>query len=130
MRVTIFAMLVLSALPALADSGCGAGAAAQVRTTLYFGLSQPAGRVSERQWNSFLRDVVTPLFPQGLTVSDAKGQWRGADGKIVREGTKVLTLIHDDTATTAIDTIADTYKRRFSQESVLVEQSAVCAVLK
>jgi len=31
-------------------SDCGASSAAQIRTTLYFGLSRPKGSVSELEW--------------------------------------------------------------------------------
>ena len=47
---------------------CGAASAAQLRTTLYFGLARPKGSVSELEWQIFLRDEVTRRFPDGLTV--------------------------------------------------------------
>ena len=60
------------------------------RTTLYFGLSRPAGTISERQWQAFLRDEVTPRFPDGLTVWEASGQWKRPNGHIRRKRAKVL----------------------------------------
>lgn len=75
------------------DPQCGS-AAAQVRTTLYFGLSKQKGSVSELEWQMFLRDEVTTRFPAGLTVWEAEGQWRGADGVIGHERSKVLLLVH------------------------------------
>jgi hypothetical protein len=77
---------------------CGASSGAQVRTTLYFGLARPKGSVSELEWQMFLRDDVTARFPEGLTVWDASGQWRRSDGQIEHEGSKVLLLVHPDTA--------------------------------
>ena len=59
---------------------CGAPAAAQLRTTLYFGLSRPNGSVSELEWQIFLRDEVTKRFPEGFTVWEAQGQWRTPAG--------------------------------------------------
>jgi hypothetical protein len=44
-------------------SPCGPAGTAHVRTTLYFGLTRPRGRVSEDEWRSFLRQQVTPRFP-------------------------------------------------------------------
>ena len=44
---------------------CGVSSAAQIRTTLYFGLSRPKGSVSELEWQLFLRDAVTTRFPDG-----------------------------------------------------------------
>ena len=78
-----------------ADLPCGT-AAAQVRTTLYFGTTRPKGTVSELEWQVFLRDEVTSRFPEGLTVWDAEGQWKQSDGVIGHERSKVLLLVHPD----------------------------------
>ena len=60
-------------------------AAAQLRTTLYFGTTRPTGAVSELEWQMFLRDEVTQRFPDGLTVWDAQGQWKAPKGTIDQE---------------------------------------------
>jgi hypothetical protein len=51
------------------------------------------------------------------------------DGKISRERSKVLLLVHDDSAgaRATLGALVTTYKRRFEQESVLWESSMVCA---
>jgi hypothetical protein len=110
-------------------SPCGPAGIAHVRTTLYFGLTRPTGRVSEDEWRSFLRQQVTPRFPDGLTVWEAQGQWRRSDGRISRERSKVLLLVHDDTvlARATLGELVTAYKERFEQESVLWESSSVCA---
>ena len=59
------------------ETVCGPLGTSYMRTTLYFGLNRKAGNISESQWKSFLRDEVTPRFPQGLTVWQAGGQWSG-----------------------------------------------------
>jgi hypothetical protein len=108
---------------------CGALGTSYMRTTLYFGLNRRAGNISEGQWKTFLREEVTPRFPQGLTVWQAGGQWRRADGAIVRERSKVLLLVHDDKTEvrSAITSIIEKYKHLFEQESVLWETARVCA---
>ena len=110
-------------------SPCGPAGTAHVRTTLYFGLTRPSGRVSEDEWRTFLRQQVTPRFPDGLTVWEAQGQWRRSDGRISRERSKVLLLVHDDTALAraTLGELVAAYKQRFEQESVLWESSSVCA---
>jgi len=110
-------------------SRCGPADTAHVRTTLYFGLTRPKGRVSEEEWRTFLRQQVTPRFPDGLTVWEAQGQWRRADGRVARERSKVLLLVHDDTALAraTLGELVTAYKQRFEQESVLWESSSVCA---
>ena len=115
--------------PAVAHT-CGS-ASPQLRTMLYFGGSRPKGSVSELEWQLFLRDEVTPRFPNGMTVWDAEGQWRGAEGSIGHERTKVLLLVHPDTEQSrqSIRAVIEKYRKAFDQESVLWETSQVCAAL-
>ncbi len=110
------------------DPQCGT-ASAQVRTTLYFGLSKQKGSVSELEWQVFLRDEVTTRFPDGLTVWEAEGQWRLSDGTIGHERSKVLLLVHPDTpaARTSVQAVIERYRKGFDQESVLWETARVCA---
>ncbi len=112
------------------DFSCTGGAAPYLRTLLYFGLARAAGTISEGEWAEFLRDEITPRFPDGLTVSEAAGQWRGADGVIVREPTKVVLLVHPHVgpAQAAVQAIIARYKQRFQQEAVLWETARICAV--
>jgi hypothetical protein len=94
---------------------------ARVSDRLYFGRMHPAGIVTEAEWAAFLADVVTPRFPQGLTVWSADGQWRDSARRINREPTFVLELVHapEAAADTALQAIVAEYRRRFAQESVL-----------
>ena len=107
---------------------CGISSAAKIRTTLYFGLSRPKGSVSELEWQVFLRDEVTRRFPDGLTVWQAEGQWLTPVGSIDREQSKVLLLVHADTAAArqSVQEVIQTYRKSFDQESVLWESSRVC----
>ena len=107
---------------------CGGASAPQVRTTLYFGLARPKGAVSELEWQLFLRDEVTKRFPSGLTVWEAEGQWRTPAGTIDREQSKVLLLVHPDTAAArqSVQEVIETYRKTFEQQSVLWENARVC----
>ena len=107
---------------------CGASSAAQTRTTLYFGLSRPKGSVSELEWQVFLRDEVTKRFPHGLTVWQAEGQWLTPAGSIDHEQSKVLLLVHADTAAArqSVQAVIQAYRKAFDQQSVLWESSRVC----
>lgn len=136
--VGVFSSLMLAAavLPTRGDvrqpgreEQCGAASAAQLRTTLYFGLGRPKGMVSELEWQIFLRDEVTKRFPAGLTVWDAQGQWRRLEGGIGHERTKVLLLVHDDApaARESVQAVIGRYRKAFDQESVLWETARVCA---
>jgi hypothetical protein len=95
-------------------------------------MAKPTGGVvSQEEWSDFLRTVVTPRFPAGLTAWPASGQWRGADGQVVREDSYVLNLIHPGEASTeeGIRAIIAQYKTRFAQEAVLRVRSNVCTSL-
>jgi hypothetical protein len=107
---------------------CGVSSAAQIRTTLYFGLSRPKGAVSELEWQIFLRDEVTKRFPDGLTVWPAEGQWLTPVGSIDREQSKVLLLVHADTpaARQSVQAVIQSYRKAFEQQSVLWESARVC----
>ena len=121
--------VMLVAIAALFAAGCSSlgggieGGRPAVDDRLYFGRSiGGGGTVSDSAWSGFLRDVVTPRFPDGLTAWRAEGQWRGGSGEIVREESFVVELIHDDdpAADAAIDAVIARYKELFRQESVLL----------
>src|SRR5688572_27685947 len=94
-----------------------------LRTELFFGMDKPAGgTVSEDEWQKFVADVVTPRFPDGLTVDDALGQY--LDGKtLVREKSKQLILIYPrrtrSLSSRRIEEIRAAYIKAFDQKSVL-----------
>jgi hypothetical protein len=126
--VLLLAGLASSGCATLASSRCGDGLDRRVQDTLYFGRTTPDGTVDAAQWEAFLRDAVTPRFPDGLTVWPAAGQWRGDDGSLVREDAQVLTLLHagDARSEAAVAAIAQDYKTRFRQEAVLRVKQGVC----
>lgn len=100
------------------------GAEPWIRTELFFGLSRPDGSsISESEWESFLDAVITPRFPEGLTVLSASGQWQGDDNQIVEEPSKLLILLYPREAIPEshreIEEIRAAYEVRFLQESVL-----------
>lgn len=96
---------------------------------LYLGRKTGSGgTVTERMFRRFLAEVVTPRFPDGLTVLDAAGQFRDSRRRIVREPTKLLVLLVPDrnAVTGRVAAVIDRYKRRFDQESVLRTEREVC----
>lgn len=99
------------------------------QTTLYFGMSRPAGKdITTQEWQQFVDRDVTPRFKDGLTVFDARGQWLGNDGTVAREQSKALMLIHgkDAQSETNIEALRGIYKSRFAQESVMRVDQPVC----
>jgi len=126
---------VVAALLVLAAAGCAGhgpsfepapGTQALVRSELYFGRLRPDGTVvSDAEWRTFVAEEITPRFPDGFTVFDALGQYRGRDGQIVSEPTKVLLIVHGPDARLrgSVQELRDLYRRLFQQESVLLIES-------
>lgn len=95
---------------------------AVIADRLFCGQTIPGGgTVSEAEWTMFMDEVVTPRFPQGLTVWRAEGQWREANGTIVKEPVMIIEILHPLSAELdrSVTEIADEYRRRFRQEAVL-----------
>jgi hypothetical protein len=136
MRIACLAVLsfiVLTApetgINAQAMSCHGAQQAKQV-AELIFGrdIGNSVG-VSEPAWKRFVAREVTPRFPDGLTITDAIGQWRDRDSMaIVREPSKHVEIVlpgnADDEA--RLDVIVAAYKRQFRQHSVGVILRNAC----
>ena len=128
-RVALGLLLAATLAVAGCAASCAPGQRAMRSEWLYFGTAMPQGRVSPEDWRGFVDAVVTPRFPDGLTVWPAQGQWKSADGAIVREASWVLNIVHapDAASETAIAGIVDAYKTRFGQESVLRVGNDACA---
>ena len=79
--------------------------------------------VTDADWERFLSDFVTPLFPDGFSVLTGRGQYREASGTIAKEPSHVLVFLYKKADRKAagikIEQIRTEYKKRFTQESVL-----------
>ena len=125
------AALLLAALAMTAESCPLPSEKPMVEVQLFFGRDIPGGaRVSDADWTDFAATVITPAFPDGFSVTDAKGQWRdSATGKIVREPSEIVMVAAQQTPALApkIDKIAEAYRKRFHQQSVGIVTRPVCA---
>ena len=102
-----------------------------LRTELYFavglvpreeGASLDKLQEGEAMWEQFLDETVTPLFPDGLTVFDAVGQWLSDRfDRPPHLATKVLVILHPDTeaANDKIEQIRKAFLDATGQQSVL-----------
>jgi len=121
MRVLALAALLGAA--ACAPAIQSRGMQQVVTERLYFGrnVAQTLG-VTDSAWAVFVTDVVSARLPSGFTFWAAQGEWRGADGRSVREPSYVVEVVHSARSAAvedAIVAIIAEYKRRFRQESVL-----------
>jgi hypothetical protein len=84
----------------LADSGsaqsivCRSGKPQQVAELMFGRKIGDRIGVSDSAWARFVDREITPRFPDGLTVIDARGQWRDPDrNRIVREPSKLVQIV-------------------------------------
>ena len=102
-----------------------------IRCELYFGVGTfgaPDDGVSEMRWRAFLDRQVTPRFPDGLTVLDAYGQWRGHPSEEPsRLRSKMLVILCEDTQANraSIDAIRVAFKAATHDKSVLLATEPV-----
>jgi hypothetical protein len=85
--------------------------------------------VSEQAWARFVAHELSPRFPDGLTITDAVGQWRNpTSGRTVQEPTKQVEIVlagkDDDEA--RLEAVVAAYKHDFSQHSVVVIVRTAC----
>ena len=128
-------MLALGACaPPGAPAVCAAPLRPAVEIDLYFGRDRPgAGEVNEATWAAFLIEVVTPRFPDGLSVLDIEGQSRApSDGRVVRERSKLLVVVVFDPPAHRVKVaeIVAAYVQRFGQHGVFRTERTVCAGLQ
>lgn len=99
------------------------------RTELFFGRSGADGPIADAAFAAFVDRVVTPRFPDGLTLLDGRGQYRESpEAPIGREAATVLVLLHPGgrEAGARIEAIREAYKSEFRQRSVLRVDRAAC----
>jgi hypothetical protein len=108
---------------------CPVGQEAHRTAQLFFGrnIGDKAG-VTDADFRKFMDEEVTPKFPDGLTVMDGGGQWRGDENRLIREAAKIVLIIlpAKRDSQSRIDAVRNAYKARFHQESVLVITQAAC----
>ncbi|MGG8405717.1 DUF3574 domain-containing protein [Streptomyces sp. 12297] len=121
--VAALATAVPAAHATLQDQPAARGTA-YVETRLFFGTARPDGgpEVTDRQFMRFVDRMVTPSFPEGLTVQEGRGQWRDRSGAIERERSYVLVLLYPEKDAEArdsrIERIRASYVKQYAQESV------------
>ncbi len=92
-------------------------------TEIYFGRHFTSrGEISEQQFAEFLSHHVTPAFPAGMTVYDAYGQMQHSSGEIVKQKTKVVVLVHNNSKADddAITNIIAAYRSKFGNPQVML----------
>ena len=115
-------LLVAGTSVGFAQTSCGSALRPAAVAELMFGRNI-GGRlgVTEAKWSRFVDREITPRFPNGFSMVDARGQWLDNVRKtIVYESSKIVTIVFfsevaDDPR---LQEIIATYKTQFKQQSV------------
>lgn len=95
-----------------------------LETRLFMGLSRSSGAaVSKREWDQFVTDNFVVRFPRGFTIIETTGYWQDQITKsTVYENGKQVVILHEATPgnETKINEIAEKYRSRYDQQSVLI----------
>lgn len=103
---------------------------AGVTVQLFFGRTTKSELIGDAAWNAFLAESVTPRFPAGLTVLEARGQWRQrATGRVISQPSSVVEIVTEGTPADyeKLQAIRADYKAKFAQESVGLVTNRSCA---
>ena len=125
----VFLTLALGGCATLSPQTCPAGMTRATTAELFFGRNVGATEgVSDADWRGFVDAEIAPRFPDGFTLGDADGAWRGKDGVTVRERTKLLFVVLSGKADeqSKLAAIRAAYKSRFHQDGVLLFQGEGC----
>ena len=129
LAVALTAMLAAASCAAEEAYECPAGSELNVEYRIFMGRnSNGVEVVSDQDWAVFLQDIVTPRFPNGLTVLDGEGQWQLESGAIERERSKVLIILSPQggDAKEHLAEVATSYKEFFDQGAVIQTSAGVC----
>lgn len=125
----LVAGLALAGCATAPQATCPAGQERLRTAQLFFGrnVGDKPG-VSEAAFRKFVDEELTPRFPDGLTILDGGGQWRGPENQLIREASKVVLIVLPKTkdAGQRVDTVRAAYKTRFQQDAVLLITQASC----
>jgi hypothetical protein len=127
--LSAFAFGGCATLEAEPTPACAAGQEPMRTAQLFFGrnIGDKPG-VSEADFQRFVDTELTPRFPQGLTILEGGGQWKGAENTLIREASKVVVLVFPagGGGMAKVREAREAYKKRFRQEAVLTVTQDAC----
>ena len=108
---------------------CPAGQERLQTAQLFFGHKAPnEPRKPDPAFRKFVEEELTTRFPDGLTILDGGGQWKGEENRQIREAAKVVLIVlpRGGDADARLTAVRVAYKARFNQDAVLQLTPAAC----
>ena len=126
--------LLLAGCASLGPQTCPAGQERLRTAQLFFGHRPPtpaAPRISDADFRRFVDQELTTRFPDGLTVLDGGGQWKGEENRRIREAAKVVLIVLPKTGDgpARLNAVRNAYKMRFKQGTELLVTRPACISL-
>ncbi len=111
-------------------AACPAGQS-QMRTAQLFLDAKAPARLNDADLRRFVQQEVTPRFPDGVTVVDGGGKWKGAENRMIRDAAKVVLIVLPARGDPQprVEAIRAAYRTRFKQDSVVVMPPPACVAL-
>ncbi len=121
--------LMLAGCAGLTRPACPVGQEKLRTAQLFFGRNvgdRPG--VSEAEFRRFVDEELTTRFPDGLTVLDGGGQWKGKENRLIRESAKVVLIVlpHGRDPEARLEAAKQAYKTRFNQDAVMLVTQPAC----
>lgn len=111
-------------------AGCPVGQS-QLRTAQFFLGAKPPAKLDDRDLRRFVDREVTPRFPDGVTVVEGGGQWKGADNRLMREAAKMVLIVLPASGDghARMEAVRTAYRVQFKQDPVVVVPPPACVAL-
>merc|ERR1740121_2704240 len=88
-----------------------------LRSDLYFGLPTNDTVHGIDQFQEFVDNVVTPLFPDGLTWELAHGQYKSIVGRVTKENSIHMIMYHNMETSASVSQVAAAYAEEFTRRA-------------
>lgn len=126
----VILMLGLAGCASAPKAGCPAGQS-QMRTAQFFLGAKPPAKLNDRDLRRFVDREVTPRFPDGVTVLEGGGQWKGADNRLMREAAKMVLIVLPDSGDghARVEAVRTAYRVQFKHDPVVVVPPPACVAL-
>lgn len=111
-------------------AACPAGQEELRTAQLFLGRGEPNNRSIDRDIRRFVDEEITPRFPDGVTVVDGGGPWKGSENLLIREAAKVvLIVLPRGDGPERVEAVRAAYRTRFRQDSALLINQSSCATI-